>query len=347
MKYIAFAEPGPPSALYVADGPRPAPAPGEVLVEVEAAGVCRADTLQRAGAYPPPPGASPVLGLEVAGTVAALGEGADGVYLGDRVVALCNGGGYAEYVSVPHGQVLPLPQSWSFVEGASLPENAFTVFDNVFTRAALQAGETLLVHGGSSGIGTTAIMFARALGANVIVTAGSDPKCAACIEYGAQAAINYHTQDFVEEVHRLTHGRGANVILDIVGGEYIARDIACLATDGRIVCIATPAGASATIDIGMLMRKRGAVLASSLRARSNAEKAAIGRALRARIWPLLDARMAIVPAIDSLLTFSQAAQAHERLESSRHIGKIVLVPDASPAGEAVSQEEERTGKKIR
>ncbi|MHB8146147.1 MAG: NAD(P)H-quinone oxidoreductase [Vulcanimicrobiaceae bacterium] len=345
MKYIAFAQPGPPSVLYVADGPQPIPAAGEVLIDVEAAGVCRADALQRAGSYPPPPGASPVLGLEVAGTVCAVGVDTGGVHIGDRVVALCNGGGYAQYVSVPYGQVLPLPQSWSFIEGASLPENAFTVFDNVFTRAHLQAGETLLVHGGSSGIGTTAIMFARALGARAIATAGTDAKCAACIEYGANAAINYRTHDFVQEVQSLTEGRGADVILDIVGGDYIARDIACLATDGRIVCIATSGGSSATFDIGMLMRKRGTLMASSLRARSTAEKAAIGRGLRDRIWPLLAARMAIVPAIDSLHTFSDAARAHERLESSRHIGKIILVPDASPPDEAVSQEEERKAPK--
>ena len=340
VNYIAFANPGPADVLYVAEGPSPTPGAGEVLIKVEAAGVCRADTLQRAGSYPPPPGASPVLGLEVSGTIAALGDATDGLRAGDRVVALCNGGGYAEYVAVPYGQVLPLPSTWSFIEGAGLPENAFTVFDNVFTRARLQPGETLLAHGGSSGIGTTAIMFARALGSKVIVTVGSEAKGAACIEYGANAAINYRERDFVAEVARLTDGRGVDAVLDIVGGDYIARDVECLATDGRIACIATAGGAKATIDIGKLMRKRGTILGSSLRARTTAEKAAIARSLRERIWPLLEARMAIVPAIDSLYTFGEAAKAHERMESSRHIGKIVLVPDASQADRSGSQEEE-------
>ena len=339
VQYIAFDEPGPASVLYVAQGPAPIPKPEELLIEVEAAGVCRADILQRAGAYPPPPGASAVLGLEISGRVVDMGEGASGFAIGDAVVALCNGGGYAQFASVPCGQVLPLPSTWSFVEGVALPENAFTVFDNVFTRAGLRAGETLLVHGGSSGIGTTAIMFARALGARVIATAGSEPKCAACIEYGADAAINYRTHDFVAEVLDLTQGRGANVILDIVGGAYLARDIACLAPDGRVTCIASSGGTTATIDLPMLMKKRGAIMASSLRARSTTEKAAIARALREVIWPRLDERMAIVPAIDSLFTFSQAAQAHERMESSQHIGKIVLIPDASPPDGSGSQEE--------
>lgn len=327
MKYIAFTNPGAPDVLHVAQAPKPVPARGEVLIEVEAAGVCRADALARAGLYPPPPGASPVLGLEVAGTIVAVGEHVDGVEIGDRVCALCNGGGYAEFAVVPAGSVLPLPLTWSFIEGATLPENMFTVFDNVVTRARLRDGERILVHGGSSGIGSTAIMLARALGARVIATAGSQAKCEATLAFGAEAAINYRERDFVDAVRELTDDRGVDVVLDIVGGAYVDRDLRVLALDGRIACIATAGGATAQIDLRHLLSKRATILGSSLRPRTNAEKAAIASALRAAVWPLLDARDPIAPVVDSVFTFSDAARAHARLESSEHIGKIILVPD--------------------
>ncbi len=331
MKYVAVREPGPPDVMHVAQAPQPLPARGEVLIEVEAAGVSRADALQRAGSYPPPAAASPILGLEVAGTVVAAGNGVEGVAVGDRVVALCNGGGYAEFVAVPAGQVLPLPDGWSFIEGATLPENAFTVYDNLLVRARLRAGETVLVHGGTSGIGTTAIAFARAIGAHPFATAGSDEKCRAAVEFGAQECINYKRDDFVARVREYTHGRGVDAILDIVGGAYVNRDLEALAVDGRIACIATAGGQSATIDLRYLLQRRATLLGSSLRPRTDAEKAAIAMGLRTNIWPLLPAREPIRPLVDSLFTFSQAPQAHERLESSEHVGKIVLVPDAPAA----------------
>ena len=327
MKYVAVTQPGGPDVLQVAEGPTPVPQRGEVLIEVEAAGVARADVMQRAGQYPPPPGSSPILGLEVSGVVSALGEGVDGFSIGQRVCALCNGGGYAEYVAVPHGQVLPIPDEWSFIEAASLPENAFTVYDNVFTRARLSKDETLLVHGGTSGIGSTAIMFARAFGAHAIATAGSAKKVAACMEFGADYAMNYREVDFVDEVRRYTDGRGVNVVLDIVGGSYVPRDIHCLAPDGRITCIAMVEAPVAEIDLRQLIMRRASVMGSSLRPRTDAQKAAIAQELRERVWPLLPTRDPIFPVIDSVVTFSDAAQAHRRLESSEHIGKIILVPD--------------------
>jgi NADPH2:quinone reductase len=328
VRYVTFDQPGPPGVLRVAEAANPQPGPKDVLISVEAAGVSRADALQRQGNYPPPPGASLILGLEVSGTVAALGPGAGGFAVGDRVVALCNGGGYAEYATAPAGQVLPLPDEWSFVEGATLPENAFTVYDNLFTRAHLAAGETLLVHGGTSGIGTTAIMFALASDVRVLATAGSQQKCQAILDLGAQAAFDYHSGDFVEWIRTCTSGHGADVILDIVGGDYIGRDLHAVAVDGRIVCIAMAHGADAAIDLRYLLQRRAAILGSTLRPRSPEEKAAIAAALRERIWPLLGARNPIRPVLDSVFTFSDAAQAHARLESSAHVGKIVLVPDA-------------------
>lgn len=330
MRYVAMREHGGPDVLYVAEAPKPQPGPGEVRIEVEAAGVSRPDALQRAGHYPPPRGASPNLGLEVSGVIDAVGKDVLGFAAGDPVVALCNGGGYSEFVSVPAGQVLPLPSQWSFVEGATLPENAFTVYDNLIVRARLGEGEVVLVHGGTSGIGTMAIQMARAVGATAIATVGSDEKCAVAIRLGASSAINYHTSDFVERVHEITNGRGVDVVLDIVGGEYIDRDLRALALEGRISCLATSGGVTASIDLRYLLQRRATILGSSLRPRSSEEKAEIARGLLARMWPLLPARDPISPVIDSLFTFSQAAQAHERLESHEHIGKIVLVPD-SPA----------------
>lgn len=328
MRYVTFDAPGGPEVLRVATTAAPSPGPGEVAIAVEAAGVSRADAMQRQGNYPPPPGASPILGLEVAGRIVSAGEGVTRWTTGDEVCALVNGGGYAEVVVAPAGQVLPVPRGWSMVEAATLPENAFTVYDNLFVRGRLRAGETVLVHGGSSGIGTTAIMFATALGARAISTAGSAQKCAACIAFGATDAIDYRTADFVAEVARLTCGRGVDVVLDIVGGDYIRRDLEALALDGRIVCLAMPRGRIVEIDFGALFARRAAIMASSLRPRSASEKAAIARALEERIWPLLPAREAIVPAIDSVYPFERAADAHARLESSAHVGKIVLVPPA-------------------
>lgn len=329
MHYIDFKEPGGAQVLYVAQGPVPKMGDGDVLIEVEAAGVSRADALQRSGKYPPPKGFSTVLGLEVCGTVVAAGKDVTTFSPGDNVCALCNGAGYAEFAAVPAGQVLPLPATWSFVEGATLPENAFTVFDALFTRARLKAGEILLVHGGSSGIGTTAIMFAVAMGARVIATAGSPLKCDAAAQLGAEAAIDYKTADFVQSVREHTHKRGVDVVLDIVGGDYINRDLTTLALDGRIACIATGGGTEALVDLRQLLARRATILGSSLRPRTSAEKARIAADLSECIWPMLEARDPIVPVIDSIFTFSQAVKAHERLESSEHIGKIVLVPDAA------------------
>lgn len=326
MRYITFDAPGGPEVLRIAEGPAPVPARGEVLIAVAAAGVSRADVMQRAGKYPPPPGASPILGLEAAGSIAALGEGITQWRVGDPVCALTNGGGYAEYVAVPAAQVLPLPANWSPIEAATLPENAFTVYDNIFTRARLKAGETLLAHGGTSGIGTTAIMFAGALGATVIATAGSSEKCDACLRLGAAYAINYRTGDFVEEVLRITNGRGVDVILDVVGGDYVTRDLDCLALDGRIACISTQRGSDVSLDLRKLFAKRATIMASSLRPRTTEEKAAIANELGAHIWPLLPERNRIVPVIDSVYPFDRASEAHSRMESSAHIGKIILVP---------------------
>jgi NADPH:quinone reductase len=327
VRYVTFDSPGPAGVLHLAEMEPPHPGTGEVLIDVEAAGVSRADVMQREGRYPPPPGASPVLGLEVSGTIARTGPGAARWKTGDRVCALTNGGGYAECVAVPAGQVLPIPPGWSAVEAAALPENAFTVYDNLFTRARLQAGETVLVHGGTSGIGSTAIMFARAFGATAIATAGTPEKCADCRRLGAAHAINYRTTDFVSEVARITNGRGVDVVLDIVGGDYIRRDVECLALDGRIACIATARGANVELDLRRLFAKRGTIAASSLRPRTAEEKASIARALETNVWPLLPARGDIVPVIDSVYPFVRAADAHARMESSAHVGKIVLTPN--------------------
>ncbi len=328
MRYVTFDQPGDPPVLYVAEAPSPEPRPGEVLIEVEASGVSHADSMQRRGLYPPPPGASPILGLECSGTVAQLGSDVEGWTVGDRVVALLTGGGYSEYVNVPAPQVLPLPVEWSLVEGATLPENAFTVYDSLLVRAKLRKGETVLIHGGTSGIGSMGIMLARAVGARIITTAGSDDKCRAALEFGAEAAINYKTADFVEKVAEFTNKRGVDVVLDIVGGDYLNRNLRVLATEGRIACLAHPNGSESTIDLRYLFQRRATITGSSLRPRTIQEKGAIAQALLTNIWPLLGARDPIMPIVDSVYPFSQAAEAHTRLESSQHIGKIVLVPDA-------------------
>lgn len=319
MRVVEISQPGGPEVLRIAERAKPQPEARGVLIAVKAAGVCRADTMQRQGKYPPPPGSSDIPGLEVAGVDEQSGE---------RVCALLTGGGYAEYVAVPREQVLPIPAGWSFVEAASLPENMFTVYDNVFTRARLREGERFLVHGGSSGIGTTAIMLAKAFGASFIAaTAGSEEKCAACRDLGADLAINYREANFVEEVLEATGGRGVDVILDIVGGDYIARDLEALAPDGRIVCIATPRGRSVELNLGMLMQRRAAVMGSALRGRSVEEKGAIARRLLERVWPVLPARDPVRPVIDSTFPLEDAAAAHRRLEESAHVGKIVLITE--------------------
>lgn len=326
MRAVLYEKTGGPEVLYVAEMDAPQPGPGEVQIAVEAAGVSRADMLQRKGLYPPPPGASPILGLDVAGRISALGDGVTSWKSGERVCALVSGGGYAEYVCAPAGQVLPMPESWSAVEAATLPENGFTVFDNMITRGRLRPGETLLAHGGTSGIGSSAIMFARAVGARAIATAAGEEKCAACLRIGAFAAIDYTRQDFVEETLRVTGGRGVDVVMDLVCGPYVPRDIAALALDGRIACIAMQGGATTELDLGELMRKRGTIFGTSLRPRTPDEKKAIAEALRERLWPLLPKRDPIFPLVDRVYAFAEAAEAHRRMEASAHIGKIVLVP---------------------
>lgn len=321
MRAIEITQPGGPEVLQLAERPAPVPSTGEVLIAVRAAGVCRADAQQRAGNYPAPPGTTDIPGLEVAGVVEETGE---------RVCALLAGGGYAEYAIAPKALTLPIPDNWSFVEAASLPENMYTVYDNLFTRARLCAGESVLIHGGSSGIGTTAIMLAKAFGAGFIAaTAGNAAKCDACLALGADLAVDYKASDFVAEVLRETQGRGVDVVLDIVGGDYIARDLEALAFDGRIVCIATPAGRTAKVNLGKLMQRRAAVMGSALRARSVEQKAAIAAQLRERVWPLLPSRDPIRPVNDSVFPLHDAAQAHRRMEESAHVGKIVLVTETN------------------
>lgn len=326
MQAVELAGFGPPEVLRLAQRPRPQPGSGELLIRVSASGVNRPDVLQRKGHYAPPPGASDLPGLEVAGVIeagdaAALDQA--GLRIGDRVCALVAGGGYAQWCVAPVAQCLPVPAGLSDVEAASLPETFFTVWSNVFDRGRLQAGEVLLVQGGSSGIGVTAIQLARSRGATVIATAGSGDKCAACLELGAHHAINYRTQDFAAEVLRLTEGRGADVVLDMVAGDYLAREIGCLAEDGRIVIIAVQGGVQAQIDAGAVLRKRLTITGSTLRPRPVAFKAQIAQALQREVWPLL-ASGAIRPVIHSTFPAAEAAAAHALMESSQHVGKIVL-----------------------
>ena len=326
MRYIDTSGPGGPDVLRLADGPVPRPGPGEVLIRVAASGVNRPDILQRLGSYPPPPGASPVLGLEVAGTIAAFGDGAAGWREGDAVCALVAGGGYAEYCLAPAQQCLPVPRGLTIAEAAGLPETFFTVWSNVFDRGRLAAGESFLVHGGSSGIGTTAIQLARALGSRVFATGGSAEKCAVCRELGTERAINYHEEDFVAVVREATQGRGVDVILDMVGGSYVERNLRCLAVEGRLVQIAFLEGSKVTLDLVHLMVRRQTITGSTLRPRPVADKAAIASALRAKVWPLLEAKT-VRPVIDRSFPLAEAAAAHRLMESSAHIGKIVLITE--------------------
>lgn len=325
MRFIDLPEHGGPEKMVVAEGDKPTPEAGEVLIRVAAAGVNRPDIVQRAGFYPPPPGASPVLGLEVAGEVAAVGAGVVRYVVGDRVCALTNGGGYAEYALAPAGQCLPAPKGLTMVEAAALPETFFTVWSNLIHRAKLAAGETLLVHGGSSGIGTTAIQLAHAMGVKVITTAGSDEKCRACEQLGADPAINYRERDFVDSVQQATEGHGADVILDMVGGDYVDRNIRAAAKDGRIVNIAFLAGSKVEVNMLPVMLKRLTLTGSTLRPQAPEVKAAIARDLEAQVWPLIEAGK-IRPLIAATFALDDVADAHRLMESSNHIGKIVLTP---------------------
>jgi putative PIG3 family NAD(P)H quinone oxidoreductase len=315
--------PGGPEMLVPVERPVPRPGGGEVLIRVAAAGVNRPDVMQRLGMYPPPPGAPAILGLEVAGKVVALGEGADPSLLGQEVCALVAGGGYAQYCVAPAGQCLPKPEPLDLIQAAALPETFYTVWSNLFGRGGARAGDTVLVHGGTSGIGTTAILLGRAFDLRVVVTAGSDAKCARALEIGAVAAINYRDADFIEEVRRITGGAGVAVVLDMVGGDYLPRNLACLAEEGRHVSIAAQRGAKAEVPIWTIMAKRLTLTGSTLRARPAAFKSAIADELRQEVWPHLEKGL-IAPVIDSVFPLNEAADAHRRLESGDHVGKIVL-----------------------
>ncbi|MFZ5850441.1 MAG: NAD(P)H-quinone oxidoreductase [Actinomycetota bacterium] len=323
MHAIVITAPGGPEVLRWQEVPDPQPGPGEVLLDVAATAVNRADLLQRAGHYPPPPGAPPYPGLECSGRIAALGPGVPGWQVGAPVCALLSGGGYAERVAAPATQLLPLPGGVDLVTAAALPEVAATVWSNVFMLAGLQPQETLLVHGGASGIGTFAIQLARAAGARVLCTAGTPEKLARCRELGAEVVISYRDEDFVEATRRATDGRGADVILDNMGAAYLARNVAALAPNGRLVVIGLQGGRTAELDLGALLAKRAAVLATSLRARPAAEKATIVAAVREHVWPLL-ADGAVRPVVDRVLPLPDAAAAHRVVEASAHVGKVLL-----------------------
>ncbi len=331
MRVIEIAGPGGPEMLRVAERPVPEPAPGEVLIAVEAAGVNRPDVMQQLGLYPPPPGASDLPGLEVAGTVAAVADDVTEWRPGDRVCALCNGGGYAEYAVAPAGQCLPIPAGLDAVAAASLPETCFTVWSNVFDRGRLQPGESFLVHGGSSGIGVTAIQMAAARGARVFTTAGSEEKCAACRDLGAEIAVNYREADFVAVLREATGGAGVDVILDMVGGDYVGRNLKLAAVEGRVVNIAFQQGFEAQVNFVPLLMNRLTLTASTLRPQSAAAKAGIAGALRREIWPALESG-AIRPVVFRVFPLERAGEAHALMESSGHIGKIVLAAGAASAG---------------
>jgi NADPH2:quinone reductase len=323
MTAIGISKPGAPDVLAPEQRPVPQPGEGEVLVKVAAAGVNRPDVLQRMGHYPPPKGVTDIPGLELAGEIVALGSGVKRWKVGDKVTALVAGGGYAEYCVVPEPQALPVPAGFSMTEAAAMPETFFTVWHNVFERGALKSGESILIHGGSSGIGTVAIMLAKAFGARVFATAGSAEKCDACKKLGADVAINYKTEDFVAVVKAATDNAGVNVILDMVGGDYVDRNYQCAAVEGRIVQIAFLNSPKATVDFRPMLQKRLTHTGSGLRPRSVADKGKMARAMEDKVWPLLNARK-VRPVIDSTFPLAEAAKAHARMESSQHIGKIVL-----------------------
>jgi NADPH:quinone reductase len=324
MRAVEITQPGGPEVLRLVERPRPQPGQGEVLIRVVAAGVNRPDVFQRLGRYTPPPGASDLPGLEISGTVEAIGANATRWRVGDAVCALVVGGGYAEYCVAPDVQCLPVPSRLDFTAAAAVPETFFTVWANVFDRGALKSGESILVHGGSSGIGTTAIQLARARGARVFATAGSDDKCRACEALGAERVVNYRTDDFVERVRELTDGRGVDLVLDMVGGEYTARNLSVLAVDGRLVQIAFLQGATVTLNLQLVMQRRLTITGSLLRPRSVAEKGAIAAAVERQVWPLIESG-AVAPRVHATFPLAAAADAHRLLESSAHIGKIVLL----------------------
>ena len=324
MTYVQANGAGGPEVLGLATGPVPSPKPDEVLIRVQAAGINRPDVAQRQGTYPPPPGASPILGLEVAGEVVSIGDQVTTLSIGDKVCALTNGGGYAEYCTAPATQCLPWPTGYDAIRAGALPETSFTVWANLFQLGRLTRGQTALVHGGTSGIGVTAIQFAHEFGARIFATAGSDDKCAACLKLGADAAINYRTQDFAAEVKTLTEGRGVNVVLDMVGGPYMARNIRSLGMDGRLVLIAFLQGSKVQdFDFVQVMVRRLTITGSTMRPRTTAQKAAIAAELREKVWPALDAGRC-PPVIHATFPLGQAAEAHRLMESSQHIGKIML-----------------------
>lgn len=316
---------GQPQVLKPVERPKPVPREDEIVIQVKAAGVARADIMQRQGHYPPPPGASDIPGLDVAGIVDSTGRSVAEFKPGDRVCAILSGGGYAEYCVVPAVQALPTPENWTDAEAATLPENLFTVFDNLITRAALEPHETALLHGGSSGIGSMAIMLTRAWGATAIATAGSAAKCQACLQLGAQAAIDYRQSDFVAEARRLTNGQGVSVILDIVGGPYLSRNLEALAVEGRLAIISIQGGRKAELDISRLMHGRQRIMGSTMRARTPAQKGIVAKSLRKEIWPLLPNKQIIRPIIDAFFPLTEAWRAHERLEGGEHVGKILLL----------------------
>jgi putative PIG3 family NAD(P)H quinone oxidoreductase len=323
MTAIEIAEPGGPEVLRAVQRAVPRPADGEVLIRVDAAGVNRPDVLQRRGHYPPPPGASDIPGLEVAGTIVDIGAASSRWQVNDRVCALVAGGGYAEYCVAPGAQCLPIPENLDVVSAAAIPETFFTVWTNLFQRGGLRAGERVLIHGGTSGIGTTAIQLSHVLGAVVYATAGSDDKCAACQRLGAAVAINYHDSDFVDAIRRETNGAGVDVILDIIGGDYFNRNIECLAINGRLVQIGLLGGSTTTIDLGRVMRRRLTITGSTLRIRTVEEKGALARELEMHVWPLLAAKR-VAPVIDRTFLLTDASTAHQRMEQGEHIGKLVL-----------------------
>jgi len=324
MRYVDLPSAGGPEAMQMATGPVPQPRPGEIVVQVEAAGVNRPDVAQRAGKYPPPKGASPILGLEVAGTIVALGEGVREFTIGDKVCGLANGGGYAQYCALPAGQALPFPEGYDAVKAAALPETFFTVWANLFQMAGLTEGESVLIHGGSSGIGTTAIQLAKAFGAQVYATAGSAEKCSACEKLGARRGINYREEDFVEVINAETEGKGVDVILDMIGADYFNRNLSALGKDGCLSIIAFLGGAVAdNANLSPIMVKRLTVTGSTMRPRTAEEKRAIRDELRDQVWPLLE-NGTVAPVIHTVMPFEQVVDAHRLMETSSHIGKIVL-----------------------
>ncbi len=326
MKVVDISQPGDATVLEIRERPIPKPANGEILIKVAAAGLNRADIMQRNGHYPPPPGASDLLGLEVSGSIAALGPDVDQLSVGDEVCALLAGGGYAEYCTAPATSCLPIPKSLNIIESAAVPETFFTVWTNVFMRGRLTKGERFLIHGGTSGIGTTAIQLANTFGAEVYATAGSAEKCETCIELGATVAINYRESDFEEQIKAKTDGKGVDLILDIMGGSYFKKNLSCLAMEGRLVIIATQGGLKSELNVLPIMLKRLTVTGSTLRPRTAEQKAEIAQELKAYAWPLLDTGQ-VKPVIDSIFPMQKIRDAHERLESGSHIGKIIMQMD--------------------